>query len=589
MRKRNHVSITAAALGAAALFGTAYAQVGRGGSEWLTARGDAQRTSWIPTDALISVAALSKPGFELQWKTTLENANRGGYGLGQGVTAPGVTLFVPTSIVTGSSNNIYAIDSDTGYLVWQRHFDPPMATVTDVCPGGTTSAATRIVSIAPPPITAAEPPGAGRAGQAYRSVLGEPGEGAPVDVRGGGPARGGTAPARAGAAPGRGSAESPAGQRPTAPAPGRGPAGSASQRGGSGRADSAPTVPGAPADQFAVSGLGRPPGVVYAVSSDGVLHVMGLMSGKDLQRPAPFVPAKARWSDPIAVRTTLYTSTSDGCGSAPNAVWAIDLESDSKPVVSWKSGGPIVGALAFTTDGTLVAAIGPTSGDADGKPNAIVTLDPRTLHVKDWFSPSGTDLVTGPAIFKHGDREIIAAATRNGRVLLLDAASLGGASHTAAMADATFRPGTANMAIDALATWQEITMTPPPSSGVSRGTRWILVPTELSVEALRIDERRRAPTLVHGWTASTPTRPATPVIVNGVVFVVETGQAAAGGIGGSAVLHAYEGATGKELWSSGKTMTAAAAPGSFWSAFGQVYVGTIDGTLYAFGFADERR
>jgi hypothetical protein len=36
-------------------------------------------------------------------------------------------------------------------------------------------------------------------------------------------------------------------------------------------------------------------------------------------------------------------------------------------------------------------------------------------------------------------------------------------------------------------------------------------------------------------------------------------------------------------------MTAPAAPGSFWSAFGQVYVGTMDGTLYAFGFKDERR
>src|SRR5205085_1409229 len=115
-----------AAIAAGVLFATAYAQVGRGGSEWLTARGDAQRTSWIRTDALISVPAMSKPGFELQWKTTLENASRGMFGLGQGVTAPGVTLFVPTSIVTGSANNVYAVDSDTGYLVWQRHFAAPM-------------------------------------------------------------------------------------------------------------------------------------------------------------------------------------------------------------------------------------------------------------------------------------------------------------------------------------------------------------------------------------------------------------------------------------------------------------------------------
>jgi hypothetical protein len=39
--------------------------------------------------------------------------------------ASGVTLFVPMSIVTGSSNNVYGIDNDTGYVVWQ-HFDALM-------------------------------------------------------------------------------------------------------------------------------------------------------------------------------------------------------------------------------------------------------------------------------------------------------------------------------------------------------------------------------------------------------------------------------------------------------------------------------
>ena len=86
----------------------AFAQVGRGGSQWLTALGDAQRTSWVRTDDKISVPALSKPGFELQWKSQLGNRPRGFHGLGQGVTASGVTLFVPMSIVTGSSNTCMA-------------------------------------------------------------------------------------------------------------------------------------------------------------------------------------------------------------------------------------------------------------------------------------------------------------------------------------------------------------------------------------------------------------------------------------------------------------------------------------------------
>ena len=65
--------------------------------------------------------------------------------------------------------------------------------------------------------------------------------------------------------------------------------------------------------------------------------------------------------------------------------------------------------------------------------------------------------------------------------------------------------------------------------------------------------------------------------------------ATATGRGTPAVLHAYDGATGKRLWNSGTAMTAFASPQSFWSNGGQVYVGTHDGTLYAFGFNDERR
>jgi hypothetical protein len=121
-----------------------------GGSEWLTAQGDAQRTSWIRTDAAISVEALAKPGFDLQWKVKLENQPRHVNGLAQGVTANGVTLFVPLSLVTGSSNNVYSIDNDTGYLLWQRHFDAALPAATAACPGGITAAATRIVAVAPP-------------------------------------------------------------------------------------------------------------------------------------------------------------------------------------------------------------------------------------------------------------------------------------------------------------------------------------------------------------------------------------------------------------------------------------------------------
>src|SRR5262245_14819456 len=210
MRKRHLAAVMLASCSAGTLM---YAQVGRGGSEWLTAQADAQRTSWIRTDAKISLESMGKPGFALQWTAKLDNQPRQLNGLTQGVTANGVTLFVPMSIVAGSSNNVYAIDNDTGYVVWKRHFDAPMPAASAGCAGGITAAATRIVSAMPPPIG---PPPAGRAGGrgavGYRSMVGEPGAGVPIETRGGGAGRAGAPPAGAagrGAAPAAGASPAP--------------------------------------------------------------------------------------------------------------------------------------------------------------------------------------------------------------------------------------------------------------------------------------------------------------------------------------------------------------------------------------------
>ena len=76
--------------------------------------------SWLQTDPNISVESMSKPGFELQWTSTLDNQRRGLFGLTQGVTASGVTLFIPASLVAGSSNTLHMLDNDTGYVIWSR-------------------------------------------------------------------------------------------------------------------------------------------------------------------------------------------------------------------------------------------------------------------------------------------------------------------------------------------------------------------------------------------------------------------------------------------------------------------------------------
>lgn len=581
-----------------------YAQPGRGGSQWLTALGDAQRTSWVRADEKISVPALSNPGFALQWQSKLGNQPRGLQGLNQGVTAAGVTLFVPLSLVTGSSNNVYGIDNDLGYVVWERRFDAAMPAATAACPGGIAAGATRIVRLES--VVAATPTlGGGRGVAGYRSLLGEPGQGAPVEGRGGAAGRGAGAGAGAGAPAGRGAgAAGAAGAGAGAPA-GRGAgAPPAAPQGGRGAQPPADRIPGSPKPAEGQGGqfgfLFRPSGVGYVISSDGMLHVVGLASGKDIQKPAPFVPANSKWSSPVAVDTTLYTSTSAGCGEAPNAVWAIDLDSDAKPVMSWKTnGGPVVGAVAFTSEGTLLAAIGAGQTTGDGKANAIVALDAKTLQVKDWFTQPSAELATGPTVLRYRDREVVVAATKDGRVLVLDAKSLGGADHQSPLyASKPFVEGGGSIAADALAAWQQ-------SNAGAAATSWIVLPvsgraagaatatngaiSSGAVVALKLVDSGSALSLEPGWVSHNLSAPATPLIVNGVVFALSTGRPSApDGRGTPAVLHAYDGATGKRLFTSAKSMTTFASPGSLWTGLGQIYVGAHDGTLYAFGFNDER-
>src|SRR4051812_46382188 len=220
MKTKNTILVCVLSIGAGAAL---FAQSRNIGNEWPTAQGDAQRTNWLRSDPNISVDALSKPGFELQWKAALEG-QRGMKPAVQGVSVNGVTLFTPLSIVTGG-NDVIAIDNDTGATFWYKSFGAAPSTAACAAP----VAATRVALLETPAPTAARGGGAGGGRGGYSSSVGSPGEGAPVPARGGGAGRGVVAPgppapaAPAGAAP----AAPPAGAPATAPAAQTGRAGAA--------------------------------------------------------------------------------------------------------------------------------------------------------------------------------------------------------------------------------------------------------------------------------------------------------------------------------------------------------------------------
>jgi len=162
----------------------------------------------------------------------------------------------------------------------------------------------------------------------------------------------------------------------------------------------------------------------------------------------------------------------------------------------------------------------------------------------------------------------------------------------------------ADFAPGALASWQE-----------ANGTRWILAPTvstqavdagfkadngaitKGAVIAWKLVEQNGQVTLQPGWASRDLTAPLAPTIINGVVFVTSSGEfrtsdnkmtaAQRAGRAGRAVIYALDGATGKELWNSGQTITSFARGGALSGGMGQIYLTTYDGTIYAFGFPME--
>jgi hypothetical protein len=554
---------------------------GRGNpNDWPTAFGDAQHTSWVRNDINISVESMSRPGFALQWTSKLDFPARQAESLTSGVVTPSVNIFTPLSTIAGPGNMMFSVDNDTGNVFWTRRFEGAVPASTGACAGGISGAPTRVVNLVIPPGAPARGGGA-RGGRAYSSAVGEPGAGVPLPAAGarGGGGGGAAAAGRAGAAP-----AAPAQPAPGAPAPQGQAAG-----GQRGRVQGPPQPPSPFPTNAAAQGSGgiwAPSGTVYAVSGDGMFRRLGLVSGKDVQRPARFLPAGAKFSDLIAVGDMAYTSTSGSCGGAPRGIWAINISGDPASVVSWKTnGGDPIGSVAFSTTGTLFAAIGPGRLRAEGAPagqaaqagyaNAIVALDPKTLAIKDWFSQPGVEFISAPVLFEDEGRNIVVVTTRDGSLLLLDAASLGGPNHSTPLV--SMRSIT-----DVALTAQQPAMWVERAAAEGSGTRWLLVPTTSAVVALKVVRQSGAYAIQPGWISEHVAAPLTPIVVNGVAFAV------AGARNQPARLVALNATTGKTMWQSERAMSRAVSGRSFWTGSGHMFVGTVDGTVHAFGFDMER-
>jgi outer membrane protein assembly factor BamB len=523
--------------GCAIFAGISLSQFGRGGGTWNTAGADAQRTSWARTDTRIS--ATSMPKFQFLWKVKVDNAAKDAWSLSSAVMVDsyiGYRGFRSYAFLSGASNKTAALDTDLGRVEWLQSFGGASAAGTAACPGALTSGVTRPTPAAPAAPAAAA--AGGRGGQRAASGVSEPGQGAITIGQGRGGGFGG---------PG-----------------GRGGSGAAGGRGGSG---------GRGPGGFGAPGGVRAPDAVYVVSTDGMLRTLYISNGDNAKPPVRFLPANANASGLLLVDNIMYATTSGNCGGAPNGVWAIDTMAEAPAPMHWSTnGGGVAGNYgpALGTDGTIYAA----TMDGDYSPvafsDSVVALETKSLKLKDWFTPGKSAFTSSPVVFpvKDGDKEkdLIAVANKDGHLYLLDSAALGGADHKTPLASVSF--ATSGADAGALASWED-----------AAGARWVLVPAPNAVMAYKVVDQGGKYTLQTGWTSPNIAAPLPPIVVNGIVFAVASGAGSK-----PAVLYALEGATGKELFNSGSTITGPVMrTGGLAASAGQLYIAGADSTVYAFG------
>jgi len=372
---------------------------------------------------------------------------------------------------------------------------------------------------------------------------------------------------------------------------------------------------------------GGRPRTVYAISSDGTLHSLSMVTGEDVQSPISFVPAFSKnWSLNL-FNGVLYTAIGQRCNGVPSGVWSIDLNSPERTVRSFQAGpGGVWGraGVAISPSGTVFAETGdgvydPPSGKFS---DTILGLTPD-LKLGGYYTPSNREWITRkdldmgnvtPVVFPLDGKEYLIGGGKEGRLYMLDIAALGGDDHRTPLlrTELILNEDVAYAAQGfwgSFATWED-----------AQSVRWLFAPAwgpphskarpfplnngaapHGSIMAFHVAVTNGAPEISPAWISRDLNVPEPPIIANGVVFALSSGedvrQSDAAGHGmntkerlaGSthATLYAFDSETGKELFSSGDTITSFTHFGGIAISNGRVFVTTYDGTVYAFGLKSE--
>jgi outer membrane protein assembly factor BamB len=416
-------------------------------------------------------------------------------------------------------------------------------------------------------------------------------------------------------------------------------------------------------------------GVIYFVTSDGKLRGVAVGDGTDRLTPTDFVAPYARdWSLNL-IDNVVYTTSGRGCGQLdadaemaaallskdtgvqldPGTISAADISDPEHPRVThfYTSGGRPAGpwgrgGVAKTPKGIVTqTADGPFDPSAGNFGHSVLELAPHATRLIDSFTPSNwkamnaKDLDFGsgsPIVFSFKGRTMIATAGKEGAIYLLDASDLGGATadHSKPLLrlpvgnDAGLGTEPGQGLWGAMATYEDaagnryfyLPMWGPPAKDMPPFKYGNGPTPNGSIMAFQLADDAGKLSLTPVWMSPNMTVPDSPVVANGVVYAVQTGEQtlqveprlaqqfsqrppsgtprpafsaadAAKFFADAAkfratpvsnlILYAFDAETGKQLYSSKKTIPNWVHFTEPVVAFGKVFVVTHDAHVYAFG------
>ncbi len=299
--------------------------------------------------------------------------------------------------------------------------------------------------------------------------------------------------------------------------------------------------------------------IVYTIGVDGRLYGLDLATGTVKFGPFAFIPAFAKaWSLNLH-DGMVYTTTSQACGGDRSGIYAMrvsdpmHIESRELLVRRGFGGGMwLRGGTLIDPDGTVFVSTGdgafdPAAGDYS---NTYLAATADLTSVRDYFSPPNwkeiskldLDLPAGGLVeFTYQGKRVLAGGGKESVVYLLDAENLGGSNHQTALYTS---PVLANegRALEEKGMWGA-----PAAwtlSDAKGGQTWLYFPVwgglagtaphfpitngetpHGSILAFKVvTSASGATNLEPGWISGDMNLPDAPVIANGVLFALATGE-----------------------------------------------------------------